>query len=84
MYEQQQHAYKPFFQLHKDYQKWMKHVSWAPDCMRDDSSHISHTMPYLPTSTTNKTGQAVSSSSSTASELLVSVKFTYLILSILI
>ncbi|VDO11689.1 unnamed protein product [Brugia timori] len=61
---------KAFFQLHKDYRKWVKHVSWIPDCMRDDSSHTSRTMPYLPTSNTSKTGQAVSSSSSTASELL--------------
>ncbi|KAL3993999.1 7 transmembrane receptor (Secretin family) protein [Acanthocheilonema viteae] len=55
--------------LHKDYRKWMKHVSWVPNCMRDDSSHTSRTMPYLSTNT-SKTGQAVSSSSSTASELL--------------
>ncbi|EJD73850.1 depsiphilin, partial [Loa loa] len=60
--------------LHKDYRKWVKHASWIPDCMRDDSSHTSRMMPYLPTSNTSKTGQAVSSSSSTASELLVSVK----------
>ncbi|VDM13395.1 unnamed protein product [Wuchereria bancrofti] len=60
--------------LHKDYRKWVKHVSWIPDCMRDDSSHTSRTMPYLPTSNTSKTGQAVSSSSSTASELLRFVK----------
>uniref|UniRef100_A0A0R3S2V2 Adhesion G protein-coupled receptor L3 n=1 Tax=Elaeophora elaphi TaxID=1147741 RepID=A0A0R3S2V2_9BILA len=56
--------------LRKDYRKWVKHASWTPDCMRDDSSHMSCTMPYLPTNNTSKTGQAVSSSSSTASELL--------------
>ncbi|CAG9536505.1 unnamed protein product [Cercopithifilaria johnstoni] len=60
--------------LHKDYWKWMKHISWTTDCMRNDSSHTTRTMPYLPTNNTSKTGQAVSSSSSTASELLVSVK----------
>ncbi|VDK88116.1 unnamed protein product, partial [Onchocerca ochengi] len=56
--------------LHKDYRKWVKHSFWAPNCIRDDSSHTSRTMPYLPTSNVSKAGQAVSSSSSTASELL--------------
>uniref|UniRef100_A0A915PG81 Uncharacterized protein n=1 Tax=Setaria digitata TaxID=48799 RepID=A0A915PG81_9BILA len=57
--------------LRKDYRKWVRHSSWAPNCMRDDSNHTSRTMPYLPTSSTSKTGHAVSSSSSTASELLL-------------
>ncbi|MCP9261441.1 Latrophilin-2 [Dirofilaria immitis] len=61
--------------LHKDYRKWVKHSSWALNCMRDNSSHTSRTMPYLPASNTSKTGQAVSSSSSTASELLRFTKY---------
>ncbi|VDK85632.1 unnamed protein product [Litomosoides sigmodontis] len=61
--------------LHKDYRKWAKRVSWAPDCMRDSSSHASRTKPYLSTHNTSKSGQGVSSNSSTASELFVSRKF---------
>ncbi|VDK63684.1 unnamed protein product [Gongylonema pulchrum] len=61
--------------MHKDFRKWTRHSSWVPDCMRDDSCRASRTMPYLPTNSTTKTGQAMSSSSSTGSDLLVGLSF---------
>ncbi|VDN02908.1 unnamed protein product [Thelazia callipaeda] len=61
--------------LHKDYRNWANHSFWAPRCIRDDPRHTSHAVPYLPTSAMIKSGQVISSGSSTGSELLKFAKY---------